>query len=352
MAAGQSRVAQAIRAIVLDIIKDRRDEDLTEQQKRDALAGRRGIGYMFPDGLNAGGVGGTAGATQLGSALGNLSDYTTNEQLQHVLDAIENGPKSVAQALNMPLGSKAMAINGLMDCETGKAVEIVNTPEFKPPADWTDAQTPPVNQQWTLGIEWHGIQFGGGSEFEASTSHAAMQLKLDSLNASFPPAGPQTIEFISGGGGSDVYTVFETGPDGVKHARYTLISVPFPCTPGSSGSCPLSNPVRWPTDNKMQLSRGADGKFKFSSNEPSADIIPDFTDNQHSRLDLCFSDGSGRKATIESSHDGGWIIYERDPVTGEPIGTATRYNQDNVADEKFEATVREIDARKPVDLFI
>jgi hypothetical protein len=326
--AAQSKLAQAIRAIVG--ARDKRSEELALQAIRNSILGKRGIGYMFPDGLNAGGVSGSSGVTLLGTSLGNLSQFATNEQIEQIKKAEENKPKSIANVLNMAIGGKAMAIDGLMDCATGKEIEIVNTPQFKPPPGWADENTPPVNEQWTLGIHWEGSQFGGGATFTSTTSLGAMQLKLGSLGA--PPL--QRIEFISGSGGTDVYNVYGTVA-GVESIYYVLLSTPFPCTPGVDVACPLINPVTWPSDNKMQLSRQANGKFILSPNEPAADIVSDYTDNQHSRLDLCFSDGSGRKATIESTFDGGWMVYET--LDGEAVGKGTRYNTTNTAVEIFNA---------------
>lgn len=327
----QNKLAQAIRAIVGT--RDKRGEQLSLQAIRDAIRGRRGIGYMFPDGLTAGGVSGNAGQTTLPAGLGHLSEFATNEEIEKIKAAEQNAPKTITQVLNIQVGDKAMAIDDLVDCETGKGVEIVNTPQHKPPAGW-DSPTQPGNEweRWTSGTKWLGSSI---SLPEASTPLAAAQAARDEAGSGaytlvwgtpvFDNAFPHT------GGNSRWIFEFKNPALPTSDPSVFYYAMDVTCTPGSSASCPVNFTIPWPADNKMQLSRGADGKFRYSTNEPAGDIIPAYTDNQHSKLDLCFGDGSGRKASIESAYDGGWLAYETDPDTGEPIGTYTKFNKDNVA---------------------
>lgn len=337
MAEKYSRIAQAIRAIVLDVLKDNRDEGLTNQQGRDPIPGKRGIGYMFPDGLNAGSVSGLAGSTVLGSALGSLSQFMTNEEIEKIKNAEENKPKSITNVLNIHIGGKAMAVDGVEDCATGKDIEVINTPEFKPPAGWIGPNTPEHEyERFTLGVKWRGGT--GGPPTDATTPLAAAKLERDAAGS-----GAYTLlddAFFNGafphsGGNSQWVFQFKNPALPPTDLGLQYYSMDIACSPsGTTGTCPTSFTIPWPVDNKMQLARGKDGKFRVSANEPAGDVVSAYTDNQHSQLDLCFADGSGRKATIEPTYDGGWMVYEKDGA-GLPTGKATRFDTTNTAVEQF-----------------
>lgn len=327
MAVQHSRIAQAIRAIVLSVIGAKKGESLDSQQSRGSIPSRRGIGYMLPDGLTAGGLAGESGVTQLPDSLGNLSDYKTNEELE-ALKKADNEPKSITQILGARPGDKALAINGLMDCATGKAVEIVNTPEFRPPEGWDSPDSPGEDSpaDWDLGFRWQAATF-------PITFGATAQAVVDAVPSNLlggPWVFVRYIDPSSIGSAAPFAAEYHDSGSGIAFMPIEKTS----CTVGVDTFCPASFEFLWPADNKMQLARGPDGKFAFSEHEPVADIIPEYTDNQHTKLELCFADGSGRRAVIEPTYDGGWMAYETDPVTGEPIGTAVVYNASNEVERR------------------
>lgn len=341
MAVQHTRIAQAIRAIVLSVLGAQKGESLDSQQSRGSIPSRRGIGYMLPDGLTAGGLAGESGVTQLPDSLGNLSDYKTNEELE-ALKKAENAPKSIEQVLGSRPGDKALAIDGLMDCATGKAVQVVNTPEFIPPEGWESPDSPGEDSpdDWDLGFRWSAptspITFG-----------ATAQAVVDAVPSNLL-LGPWVfvgyIDPSSIGSAAPFAAEYHDSGSGVAFMPIEKNS----CIVGVDTFCLASFTYLWPTDNKMQLVRGLDGKFTFSEHEPAADIIPEYTDNQHTKLELCFADGSGRKAVIEPTYDGGWMTYEVDPITGEPMGSVVIYNADNVVVRR--ANIDEIESHRALVL--
>lgn len=305
------------------------NSSLEAAQIRAKIAAERRIGYITGNGNTAVSNPGVPGETSPYANFGNLLGFATDKQLKDVLNTINNNYKSINSVLNMGIGGKANGINGLKDCATGKKVEVNNTPIFKNPDGWLGPNDPgtaiPEYEKWTLGVRWVGPGVIGH-----------FLTALEAAKASRDAAGASAWSIIEGSNhitsGADIWQIFFRNPSlppGSFPAVYQGSAVA--CTPSDDDAmCPLSYQYLWPVDNVMQLSRDANGKYKYSTNEPAADIIPSLTDNKHSTLNLCFDDGSGRKASIEPTYNGGYMIFERNPVTGERIGRGQLFDKNNV----------------------
>jgi hypothetical protein len=322
------------------------NSSLTDAQLRAAILAERAIGYITGNGNTAVSRAGTPGTTSPFSSFGNLVGFATDKQIQDVLNTVNNNYKTINNALNIRIGQKLGGISDLKDCESGKPIEITNNPLFKPPDNWDNETTPSRTNplRWDLGKVWVAattpITRGENAD---ECAHAA------ALNLSDGAGGHMNFDSfvdpaIIGSTSPFVAHYSSSGPISSAYLSFDQID----CAVGVDSFCPASKVIPWPADGKMQLARGADGKYRYSTNEPGADIAPNFTDNKHTKLDLCFDDGSGRKASIEPSYDGGYMLYERDPITDEPIGRVTRFDSNNTAVEYFSAD--EIPSNRPTSL--
>lgn len=306
------------------------NSSLEKAQIRARIAAERRIGYITGNGNTAVSNPGVPGVTSPFSNLGNLLGFATDQQLKDVMNTINNNYKTINSVLNMSIGGKVNGINGLKDCVTGKKVEVNNTPIFKLPAGWLDSNTPGNEwERFTVGTKW----FAPSSPAqEATTAQAAAEAARNVSGAGAYTLIDSVVKdtaFPHSGGNTRFIFRFKNPALPPADLGVSYYAQDVSCSPGSSGSCPTSFAIPWPVDNVMQLSRGADGKYKFSPNEPAGDVVPSLTDNKHSSLDLCFDDGSGRKASIEPTYDGGTMIFERNPITGERIGRGQLVDQNN-----------------------
>lgn len=300
------------------------NRSLTAADIRSAILAERAIGYITGNGNTAVSKAGVPGTTSPFSSFGNLVGFASNEEIQNVTNTVQNNYKTINNALNMRIGQKLQGISDLKDCVTGKGMEITNNPEFKPPANWDNATTPSITNplRWDLGFKWASntstIVYGENAQ---ECADAVPGVGLTGATWTFDGFVDPAIV-----GSTAPFVAHYNGTPGSLSAYVAFVQVP--CVVGEA-TCPAEKHIPWPTDGKMQLARGADGKFKYSPNEAAADVIPGFTDNKHSKLDLCFDDGSGRKAGLESTYDGGYMLYERDPTTGDPIGRVSLFDQNN-----------------------
>lgn len=306
------------------------NKSLGDAEARGRILGERRTGFQ-----NGNGTTGVSGAGVPGKTSplipANLLGYATTQQLQNVFNTVNNEYRTINNALNARIGSKITGINSLKDCVTGKGVTINNMPEFRPPENWDDADTP---------SETNPIRWDFGFYYQAPTtptvSAPTAQAVVDLLPAALSGGG-ETFTFA---GYIDPGSIGSTAPFAAKFTSTPgslTAQVPIdrlPCGMGTDPYCPTNYIVRWPEDGQMQLTRGADGKFKYSENEAAADVIAEYTDNQHTKLDLCFDDGSGRKAGIQPTYDGGYLLYERDPITGDPIGRVQKMASDGITVEE------------------
>lgn len=301
------------------------NKSLSPATIRSAILAERAIGYITGNGNTAVTKPGTPGATNPFSNFGNLVGYASDEQIKNVTNTVNNNYKNINNALNMRVGEKLQGITDLKDCVTGKGVEITNNPLFKPPDNWDNESTPSVTNplRWDLGFRYTA------ATTPTITYGETAQEVVDGIPANMG-GGPWVFNgYIDPStiGSTAPFAVNFQGPGGLS-ANIEIYKVA--CIVGIDPFCPATRaPTPWPADGKMQLARGADGKFKYSQNEAAADVIAQFTDNKHSKLDLCFDDDSGRKAGIEATYDGGFMLYERDPVTDEPIGRVELFDQNN-----------------------
>lgn len=336
------RYAINIRKLAEQIRKS--DSQLSDAVIRSAIAAERRIGYITGNGNTAVSNPGTPGFTNPFANFGNLMEFASDEELEKVMNTVNNNYKTINQALNMHLGGKLMGISDLKDCTTGQGVEINNTPNFKPPPNWDSPTQPSATNpiRWDLGFRYVALT-------TPATYGETAQEVVDGIPANMA-GGPWVFNSYINPASIGSTAPFAANFQGPMSGSASFGIEKIPCAIGVDDKCPASRASPdWPADGKMQLVRGADGKYRYSENEPGADVIPEYTDNQHSKLDLCFDDGSGRKAGVESTYDGGYMLYERDPVTGDPIGRVQRFDSDNILVEHLQ--VEDMDSYRPTGVF-
>lgn len=298
---------------------------LADADAKSRILGERRIGYLNGNGSTAVSGSGSPGSTRP-ILFGNLTGFATDQQIQNVTNTVNNEYRTINNALLAGIGTKITGLTGLKDCTTGKGVTITGQPEFKPPANWDNASTPSATNpiRWDLGFRYTAATTP--PTYGETAEECAMNVPANLSGATWTFVSyidPASI------GSTAEFAARYTGEPGGLTANLGIEKVS--CIAGSDPFCPSARaPTPWPADGQMQLARGADGKFRYSENEAGADVIPEYTDNQHSKLDLCFDDGSGRKAGIQPMYDGGYMLYERDPTTGEPIGRVQFIDQNGV----------------------
>lgn len=338
------RYAINIRKLAEQIRKT--DSSLADAILRSSINGERRIGYLTGNGNTAASVAGSPGVTSPFASLGNLLGYATDQQIADVVNTINNNYKTINNALNMRVGQKLSGITDLKDCVTGKKIELNNSPIFKPPPNWDDATHPSATNpiRWDLGFRYTAAT---GAPFGPTYGETAQEV-VDNI-PSHMSGGPWVFNTYIDPASIGSTAPFAANFQGPMSGSASFAIDKIACVVGVDPFCPATRATPdWPADGIMQLAKGADGKWRYSENEPGADVVPEYTDNQHSKLDLCFDDGSGRKAGIESTYDGGFMLYERDPGTGDPIGRVEVFDQNNNLTNYIPAD--EIDFYRPTGL--
>lgn len=272
----------------------------------------RGIAFMNADG-SVGSASGQPGVTKPGS----FGTFNTTDVNNAGNNTDSNSYSNVSTVLSSGrIGDQINGLNNLKDCNTGVGVDVRTRGDgkFAPPPNWDSSTTPSATNplRWDLGQDW--ISDSGPPVFGTSPATCAAEVvAILGAGWSFDAfVTPSTI-----GSGAPFVAHYSKPPTSSAYFSFVQQS----CTPkDGSVICPTHNVIKWPATGRMQLARNLDGTFKYSPNQAGADLITAFTDNKHTQLDLCMDDGSGRKVGIKPTSDGGYMLYEKNATTGDPMG--------------------------------
>lgn len=251
-------------------------------------------------------------------------EYAPEDTIDQTNDfpTISDDVQSGVGALDERSGGTVNAFKDMTDCDTSKDIDIRMDGLFLPPTGWVDADTPglaPPTEQWVQGINWFT------TSPIITTAHIAEDIKT-SILAAIPSGYTLTSEALE----EPLPGVFRWRFifDKPSNPQLTYFAQKDTCVVGVDPYCPTDDPTgwatqNWPDDSKMQLV-WQDGKFVVHDREPPNDIVPAYTDNQHSQIDFCF--GIGRTGTIAPTRTGGFALFETSG--GSTTGIVTIFGSD------------------------
>jgi hypothetical protein len=233
-------------------------------------------------------------------------------------------------------------LTGLEDCLTGDPFEVRFDGQYKPPATWDEANTPPGGEEdetWTSGVYYRNSATEGSATIFGASANIVLDAVLQNLIDSNP-----SFDYVETGrfpisftmiGGEQVFNYqinyANLNPDGTVGGIGNGAAYAFTCSgsppAGSSAACAVmsapTTPVEteWPEDpsRPTYLSWNAEtGKFEPNQYDPN--VPPKYVDGM-SELNLCTEDG--KNMTIKPLRDGGFAIYESQSSGGPVAVDAT-----------------------------
>ena len=216
----------------------------------------------------------------------------------------------------------------LEDCLTGDPFEVRFDGQYKPPATWDEANTPPGGEEddtWTSGVYYGNSAVEGSITIFGASANIVLDAILQNLidnNPSFTyvetSRSPTSVQIIDS---QEVfnYTIQynQLNPDGSVAGTGNGTAYAFDCVSppaGATASCAVmsapTTPLQteWPEDTSRPtyLSWNKDtGRFEPSQYDP--DVPAAYVDGV-SELNLCTTEG--KFVTITPTKDGGFAIYE------------------------------------------
>jgi len=214
-------------------------------------------------------------------------------------------------------GGTLNGISGLIDPETGLALDLRFDGIARPPIDWLNSQTPGNEyERWELGVYWLAP---GSPSTTAGTPIAAATTTKNAVFPDYTTLLSATFELFAHAGGSVRWVfVFERPSDNDTVSFYAQDQS---CSMTPDSACTIFNPVTYQPNERMQLILGS-GVWEVDPREAPEDVIPSYTDNQHSRIDAEF--GTARTLSIIPTATGGFIIGETATLGGAML------NNDNI----------------------
>lgn len=219
-------------------------------------------------------------------------------------------------------------LTNLEDCLTGDPFEVRFDGQYKSPATWTEANTPPGGEEdptWTSGVYYGNSATEGSITIFGSTANIVLDAVLQDLIDSNPSFDyVETDRYPSSFTVIDSAQVFnytitynQLNPDGTLAGTGNGTAYAFTCdTPpaGATAACAvMSAPTtptetEWPEDpsRPTYLSWNAE-TGKFEPNQYDPDVPIDYVGGV-SELNLCTAEGE--YVTIIPTRDGGFAIYE------------------------------------------
>lgn len=363
-----NRYADDIKRIV-DI--DPNQSVLGDPEDKASIPSGRGIGYINATTGGAQAVSGEAGESQLSpdKAQGGLEPQPPNESGQKALNPneLQNGvidseagiedacdvingdsesskvstPQTTSSGLAYTNTNALNAIDA-QDCDSASDINIRTRHDLIPPdavfdsngneltPDWEDAEIAPEISGYEQGKYWNLTGLGSPTNnVQAESAYYTALAAIPILNAQGPDA-PYTFDRLesSGPNSFNVYFNGDTSPINLPTAKVDCIGSP----PDASGTCPATAPKEecWPTTGTYYLKLD-DGQFTSSQFDCEA---PAKHKDPSSKVDFCFCGGI-RQGTIESTRNGGHMIYET--VVGIPTGTVRAYDSSGIMIGTFDA---------------
>lgn len=304
-----------------------------------SIPGKRGIGLSDGDGATSSSQSGTAGVTRatnipksgtVARAVLTSAENPNNNQpggevdpndplkgvvynnqgtynIEDLLDGLD-GPTLANQTTEgvgqtpISSGSTLNGLTGLKDLVTDQEFELRIDGLAKPPTGWNSATDPgtalPEYDLWTLGKRWLAPAV---NQFFATPREAAVADRNFAGDTLFTVIVASNYIVIS-----DIWQITFENP--ITFATVTYQANGAACTPTfGSSTCPITSPLKWPTDSKMQLVL-TDGVFRAAEQEAIDDYITRFLDGQHSRIDFAFA--TGREGSLRPAQGGGYLLGE------------------------------------------
>lgn len=207
---------------------------------------------------------------------------------------------------------KLIGLTGMTDPSTGNGITLRLNGLPLPPSDWTTIQPPNAYDQWTSGSFWRGYgapeqydsidPIGAAEDARDAAGAGAFTTLISSVYKPFNITVPPTDPAYSPLG--DQWTFIWENP--VTHVQVSYYSLRMTC-PGLSymndGVCPINSPVTYPEDGNMQLIK-VGAAFIVNPQEAPGDILSQYTDNQHSRLNFKYSSGADNGSILTTSTNG------------------------------------------------
>lgn len=251
---------------------------------------------------------------------------------------IPDGQKSGIGQYDNPTGGTLLALEGIVDCDTGKEIDLRLDGLFVPPPNWAGPNDPGGHQEaFEPGTRW--FWQGQTNAVNDTTPYLVGAEKSDDVWGAIYATAFLNVTVSSVPGqytanyDRDILdTVSPALPD-----THEITSES--CTIDVDDNCPAfldESDVMWPVDDKMQLVFGG-GVFLINGNEPAADTVSKYTDGLHSQVDFCFGTSFGRTGTLKPTRTGGFALYETSG--GNPTGIVTIFDSAGEVSE-FTDTIR------------
>jgi len=275
-----NRYADDIRRIVRF---EEAEGGLPDAEERDAIAGRRGIGFSSAGG-DSSGRSGIPGITLAPSDTDGLLTADGTNPFDDSFAKFSDNSFSADDVLNgnLAVGDELREIQA-EDCVSGDDLDIRTDGEVPPPAAtfandgtlltarWTDPDVPPLKEGFFSGRHWRAEGpaptappgFIHQTYFDALNAHVAAHVADDP--ATFD--GTSAVDSVVATSTSYAINVL-LGLVAGGDALQTFSGTSITCTPGSDDSCPAVAPVEtaFPLDNKTTLTL-VDGKYTTSAFE-------------------------------------------------------------------------------------
>lgn len=308
------------------------------------IPGRRGIAYFNSDNQTISNQKGTPNQTKgtppkLGAVTnpnfngGNYLDPANTDSATYDYDdgtfegdddLLDNLP-DLADTSTSGMGNNSIStggtlngITGLLDPNTGLGIDLRFDGMTRPPVGWDSVDVPPEEyNQWTSGTQWFAP---GPSDVRSAIAYLAAELQKDVSFSDYTDLISAELEAFPHSGGTVRWVFVWERPSDNDTVSYYAQDESCSISPGDP-FCPIYTPIKHPADGLMQLI-AAGGKWTPSEWEPLVDIVPAYTDNQHSRIDAQF--GTGRFVSIIPTKNAGYVIGETDTAGGTLISNVNR----------------------------
>lgn len=345
---------------------DKTKSALSQAVVREGIPGKRGIGYYTADKRSVQTASGNSGegGTQIPpqpddnqdtkikstgkspdprNPLSGIKEEGDNTfDVEDVLDG-KAGP-TFSSSINSGLGAFEGAsggtldtLSGIVDCDTGKELEVHLVDDPPPPEGWQAWNMPPTDDDFIAGLYWRpNVTFTNPLTYGAQTLAACK----NALIGETVGTGRTLKAVIASGDGDSEPGV---APGSEAWARYSynetddatfltgfeqlscLLPTDYTAQPFCSTTAPA---LEQEADGKMQLTF-KNGAFSSNPYEATADKVPALEgQGTLSFLGFCFGESNSRSGVLRKAINGGFMLYETDPMDGTVIadGIVRVYN--------------------------
>lgn len=317
---------------------------------KDKIKGQRGIVYFNADGSSSSTTGNTpgtdedgtkqegttqpdAGGADAGTSGGrsNAGNTTTDAGLSDpypVDDATQPG-SGIFAVDKMGLGDVVKGLSGLIDCATGNPVDVRFDGQFTAPDGWDDADSPPLDPDFTPGYFWAQTTVWANRNYVSYTAAGSWEEYKESLIS----AG-HSVTDISIYTSSSTARTYAYKRDGwnksYSTSRFLCSGEQWP--PAVCSMAPYL--TEWPSDKPMQLSYNLEtGKYETHRMDGNVTTAYSQPVNQFSLCNLngdpikSFAQAGGGQAIYNETTGIATFVDANGKVTGFGDGAAVTNNQ-------------------------